>query len=551
MRTSALPLLALLVGCGGAPSARDTVFAPVPADTPLLLVMEPPPDGYFERRLGRARGEVDAVLDLLIDLEVPDGESEPELRWFSAVARRFRGRLTEAGLRELGLRQSGHSVVYADRSALVVRWQLDSGARFVETVRQVAKDARGEAPERAWQGRVWWDLSPPSSKVGALAAVDGDVLVLAMLLGETPRAALPRLLGVVPPDVPLSSTDRVADLRERYGFTWFFGTVESGRLMELLLSSLVDEADLTVECGEELRRLLAAIPALHFGAVESPDPEVDQTRTVIPLSAPARAELAQIVGAPPGLGETIDPELGFVAGVGLRVGALLDWLRRKGAAIRQSPYACEQLSPLNDFAEQLEARLAPATATPIPGLWGVTVALSRLDVGEGIEAIKVGGLLLLGTTDPAEVLGLLGLFSMFSDGTPGAPPFRVDSVPPEGKLAPLQLPPMVSQIFGQVGVARGPSMVGVAAGADNAERLSAAVRLAPQGDDTFARFAYDPGFFSALGAAVDDDADADEAIMKALERLQTTIMSMYARSRGTWRMTSEGVEASVRQRLKP
>ncbi len=535
--------LALLTACGASHSAREAVFGPVPADTPLLLVMEPAPAGHFDRRLGRASAEFDAVLELISELEVPDGESDPSRRWLAAIANLFRGRLDTEGLRELGLQQGGYSVLYTDRGLPVFRMELSSGERFLESVRGVVASARGAAPERVWKGRVWWDLPFGEASIRLVGIVDGDVLVVALLLDEDPTAALPRLLGLEPPQTSLSNSSRVRDLQEAYGFTWYLASVDLARLAPQLMDRLDAKERFGAQCTAELTTLFDALPPMYFGMVESDDPDVDASRMVIPLSTPARAEAAALFGPPPSLGSENPDVFRFAATVGLKVGALLDWLRRMAVAIRQQPYVCEGLGPFNAFATNLEDQLGPLAATPIPGLSGLGVAISKLEL-DGDPEIHVGGLVILGTSDSAQLLGLFGLLSMFSGG-------GVANVPELGVRQRINLPAGFSEILGEVVVLRSDRLVGLAAGRENGARLQAA-SLATQSDDgVFARFEYDAKFLRDLERALGDDDDDNPPLARALERMQTAAQAIYTRSNAVYRLTELGIEASLWQRLKP
>jgi len=542
MKQSLTVLLAVaLSACGATPTPRDAVLGPIPADSPFLLVVEPPPAGHFERRLGAAEAALDDVFELLAQLETPDGESNRAVRWFSAIARRLKGRMNGPGLAELGMRQGGYAALFTERGLPVLRMELTSGQRFVETMRSLADAARDPLPERVWKGRVWWDFPLPETPLRVLVVVDGDVLVVAISMEETPTKALPGLVGVEPVPGSLADEPRLEALRSEHGFTWYLGAVETARLASDLVARIEERGAWPEHCRDEVLGILETLPSVYYGVVDTGDAEVDKTRVLVPLSRPARAELEAIVGPPPGLAERFDPAFRAVGGFGLRVGAVLAWLRRVGATIRVQPYQCEQLAPLNVFANNVESQLLPLAATPVPGLSGVSAAISEMAFEDGAPR-RFAGVLILGTTDGAQLLGLAAL-SM---------PQLLPLVPAAGEAFLLELPAEIVGMVGPVHVFHDARTIGLSVGPGNLERMQRMLAVESPAVEGFARASMDGEFFAKAERALSalDEDTADNPLGDAFERVQSAISGVYARTDVVYQLTETGFEVQTTQRLK-
>ncbi len=540
----ALTSLALLTACGAAPTgARDAVLGPVPADSPLLLVMESAPEGYFDRRFGPVSAEFDRMLELLGDLEVPDGESDELARLLRAVSVHLRGRFNEKGMAEIGFRQGGHTALYTDGGLPVLRMELASGQRFIEFVKSVAKDAGHEVVLQTWEEHTWWAFEVPDTPLSIVFVVQGDVFAGALLMGENAQEALPRLTGRTPPKTPLLSSTRLADLREAYGFTWYVGVLELDRLAVDLLERLHAVEPVSPACRDEHQRWFAALPKMHFGMVESADPDTDVSRLVIPLSKTALADARAILAPPPGLAGEPDAVFVVAGGLGLRVGPLFDWVRRKAAPIRMQPYQCDALTGLNGFAGNIEEQLRPIANTPVPGLTGLTAAFTRLELGD-FETMRLRGVVVLGTADAAQLLGFAALAApgMFGQGV----------IPEDGKPYPIELPPQIGSILGPIHLSRSDRALGVSAGKANAERLAGMVRAEPQDDGVFARMNFDSSYIAELQRRFAKLAgDTPESPTdQALARIQSAMSSVYDHYSSEYRLTDTGIDVRVVQTLK-
>lgn len=535
--------LVLLAACGAAPSgARDAVFAPVPADSPLLVVMESAPEGHFDRRFGPLADELDKMLTQLGELEVPDGEADEMARLLRALADQLRGRFNEQGMAEIGLRQGAYTVLYAEGGLPVLRMELASGARFVEFVQAVAKDAGHAIELKTWEGHTWWAFDVPETPISVAFVVSGEVFASAVLLGETAEAALPRLTGQSPPRTPLVGSTRLEALREAYGFTWYLGSLELDRLAADILERVHSVVPVTAACRDEHGRWIEALPKMYFGLVDSGDPDTDASRLVIPLSKAARADARAMLGPPPGL--DADPDRAFIlaGGLGIRIGPLLDWLRRKAAPIRIQPYQCESLRWLNAFASEVEEKLRPVAQTPVPGLSGLSVGFTALALGE-IETMRLAGAVVLGTPDAGQLLGLAALTA------PGM--FELGAVSEDGAPYAVELPPEIGRMVGPVHVSRSAWALGLSAGEGNAARVADMVRTKPEDDGVFARLAFDSGKVADIQRSFARFAEgAPESLTdKAVGRIQSAMASVYDYYSAEYRLTDIGIDGRVVQTL--
>ncbi len=535
----ALPILfvVLLVGCGAAPPG-DRLLRQVPADTPVAIWIEPPPEPYVARLAEQLPPALDAAMDALVALERPDARMESIEALLVAVGRHFKGRWDAASRAEDGLLARPHAALYTFKGRPYVRVELASGERFLGLLRRLAEPARLRLPAG---DEVCWDALPEDEPFALLLSVHQDVFGLAFVSKDEVAEARAHLLGQAPPERSLADSDRLAELRRTYGLDGMLVDMDLPQLARYLVDGWPELDD---ACRADFRRIAGVLPHVVSGTVYGDDPDLDVSRTIVPLSTAARAEASAILGPPPGLVEADAAGHLLLGGVGLRLGALLDWMVRKGAELRVEPFACEALAPLNEALVQGDSILGEARATPLARITGFALGLKTVEFGPDGFPTRLDAFLLLGADDAQRLL---------AEASERMPFLKLLNVPHDAPPAELGLvPPDVKEVVGPVFLGSGAGGLGLATGRDGAERLARALGAQAGAAGVFLDVEADVAFFNDLEDRLSRLADGSHGapMVAAFEAVERAISSMWGRGRSVYRLTERGIEVETRQRRR-
>lgn len=304
-----LPDAALAVRASPAPESsqraarHDDLLAYVPVDAPYVLaVLEPAPRGYV-RRIEPVLTPMLAALQTELD-GIERAELDPELR---TLLGELDGRLSAAGLRELGVDPNPRWVLYGIGLAPVLRLRLHDAARFEMLLRRI--DAADGTP---------WPTLPLASVSGwrvadgetAIAwSVVGDDFVVTLYPSALEARIVPEAFGVRPPARSLADSGWAKTQRREHGLLPHgLGRIDLLALTDAWTGEGTDTTAATARawelvaddepCGAAVRSVVALAPELVFGLTELSDAAV-RGRSIWRMHASLGADLARIAGPLP------------------------------------------------------------------------------------------------------------------------------------------------------------------------------------------------------------------------------------------------------------
>lgn len=381
---------------------------------------------------------------------------------------------------ERGLNSNGQWAMHAISVYPVAHWQLSDRAAFESTLERVAAEAGSPLPRRGIDEAeiIWIDLG----NFGLAIHHDDHFVTIGLVPDD--NSLLRRLANLDQPTDALNPRQLEAFNRER-GFTPYgSGYVDFGRLVERLLdaddelvaagrqaSPFQDIAD-DPACREELNALVTLMPRLSAGL-----PKVDQGE----LTAAMRIEtesgfgrrLARLVDTPVSL-EAGSTEL-LSAGMALNLVAARDFGREVVGGWVNKPPRCALFEGIRVNAEDWQLALNRPIPPIVTNIHGFQFDLAHLVMQDG-GVVDASATLAVFMRNPQMLVGMAQMFSpelaglnLSSGGDPQ--PLPADMVPNVDTW-----------------IALGEGAIGLAAGAEGMQRLTAAVR--PRDGDNSILFSY-------------------------------------------------------------
>jgi hypothetical protein len=527
-------IVVLVSGCSKKPDAASPL-AFAPATTPYVFAnMEPIPQPVMESWLALAAPYNRAQGELLAALRSDPAALPPALRALIPLLEITQGKLSVAGLEEMGLRPDGLVAFYGVGLVPVLRMELGDVGKFRKLVADFEQRRGAALPVDRIEGQEYWRLAGAEPETPALiVAIVGEHLVATADLGAK-GPPLAQLLGLRRPERSVLDSDELAELNDAYDFLPYGTFLLDNRRLAGALSGKDEQTAAarlpSPACQTELAGLAEAVPRV-VGGYE----ELETKRLRVNAVAELRADLAtalQAVPAPvPGLGggDRVGLEIGF----GAHLDRLADFLKARSAAVAAAPFQCEWLSFLNaggDSRQLAGLYMAAGSVT------GVRLALTSVR-WEGVVPDAMAGAVVVASPNPVALIGMAqGFLPQLASLNlrPGGEPQRLD-LGPAGALLPAaaQAPYIAMSEQG----------IGIAVGDDAPQQLPARLAAAAPELPPLFRMAYDGALYAQLlrgmsnmaslpGAAGKSQSGLDAALVEALAGVDRIDFEVSATARG-------------------
>jgi hypothetical protein len=267
-------------------------------------------------------------------------------------------------------------------------------------------------------------------------------------------------------------------------------------------------------CRQELGSIIAQTPRAVSGIRELSENSL-ASQVVIETEPTLASEMMGLVSDVP----AVSSQTSYLAefAMGLKVGAVRDFLRTKATAIVEAPYQCEALADLNSSAQQAVDQLNQPIPPMVNNLLGLRVVLSALGT-DMMAPDAAQGLLALHVTQPEMFIGMAqmlvpGLAEL--NLAPGEPPVQV---PPEM----LPMPGIVLH------AAQSAAAIGLSVGDGQQNSLIDFINKDGKANGVFLSANYDAAAFqnmaNPMGADGSEEADSEasavaEEFQKAYEQM--------------------------------
>lgn len=485
------------------------LLAGVPDDSPYVFANTQPMPKAFLDRIGDALAPALAMLEQeLVKGEAELGDS-PDDALGKAVIAELKGNLNRAGMVKMGLDPEFRFVIHGIGVLPVLRMQLEDPAAFKAMVERIEKSAGRKAPTATEGSTEYWRFAE-DGMVFAIAIVEKE-----LVFTFAPEAASAAVLGAVfgKKGGGAAVKARLAENAKAYGLkaevSGFIdiaaiarGAMGTGSPLNNTIFAAVLKGQLpplSPACKADYEGLIKTWPGMAFGYTELSGTRAS-ARYVVQVEAGLAGELAGLRASVPGM----DAKLGLgnlVAGID--VGKALAFAKKTVEAMQAAPYACENLSALNQGVVGLSMAVAQPMPPAITGLQGINVQVKSLELGEaGPGNIKATVLLVAKGAD--ELLAM-------AKGM--VPPLAQLTVAPDGK--PVALPAgLVPPVVDAPHIALTKDALALSVGAGEEANLSALVTAKPAGQTPVFYAAYDFKKVMAMTGGLNDMPAQEMAIVK-------------------------------------
>ncbi len=463
--TTRLLLLALtgvlLAACSSKDKNAPLAFAP--ADTPYVVANIDTLDrGTRKALLVQADAQLPSQLARLNAMADRLQEQDPDgAKLLHALAAEFKGKTVESFAEAAGIELEGRFALYGIGLAPVARLALDDPKAFDSFIANLER-AYGKPLEVHQEGQQTYRArSFASSGTQLIIATQGKQAVLALLPANAAKPLLRQALGLERPAKSVQDSDRLSDLAKAKGYRkYLVGQLDMTRLLPLLLGGQdpllhavqVAHAEATTAktgepvanqlrtgptCVAEATRIAARVPAASFGYTTLTATRQD-ARLDIALAADISKAFAGLQVSLPGLGGHGADAAPFDVALALPIAALREFWSTQVDAVAAKPFACPELTDLNDSFATLGQWLQKAAIPPFGDLQGIGLALDSLQQVKDGGMPKMSGRLLVASNNPA------GLFAMGQMTVPS-----LTRVKPVAGGPPQPLPQDLATIIGQ------------------------------------------------------------------------------------------------------
>lgn len=485
--------------------ARPAFYRHIPADSPLVLASYGPLSrGLFERLARVFEPLADELFEQAARDSGQDGLEEELRRVFSLD-----------GLAEIGFSLTPRYAVYMVGPSLVVRIQLEDGAKLRGYVHELAEHMETPFPARTRNGYEF--MTERDGALETVVAIADEELVIAVLTSAESAAVLPQVFAEAFPARNIVDSGLLDRLRLRYHFSGAgFGFIDTVALFNRMLDERrvlglpsAKEAE-TRKCVQETRDLLQALPRLVVG-VEELDSQVSFLYAAELGSAWAKA-LGEVLTSVPGVDALSEKHPQLVVGLGLDVAKAAQKIPARFEDSFGDGFACAELDGLNALSKKGWSR--SLMVPQIRLLQGALVTADGIDFSNpGLDTASIALLLRSANTN-----ALSSMLSMIAKTAP--------MIPPTGEVVEISVTsamPVKQPLL----AARTDKVFGVAAGARQSRFLADAVRERPVIDGPFGVLEFDlPDVLSAVPSDPEDTAElAGRRFLKLLGRVQLKVFT--------------------------
>ena len=283
-------------------------------------------------------------------------------------------------------------------------------------IASIEQRAGSPLPTTTVQGREVWQVAGAANEPSLVAGLLDGWLVVALAPPAADEATLAGLLGLTAPANPMSDDDRLAALRQAYGFTDdVAGYVDLRRIAGIVSGAsrgphdaalLADVPAMDATCQAEIASLAEAWPRMAVG-VTSMDGRTQRSLGILEVRSDIAADLAGLSIAYPGGPDA--PSAGLDVGMALDLGKIAGTVSTWSGAFASAPYQCAELAGINTAMGQMQEGTASLAMAGALG-HGLRMQVSDMafDLASGAPP-RFSGRIVVASNSPQ---GLLGMASM-------------------------------------------------------------------------------------------------------------------------------------------
>lgn len=477
-------------------------------------------------------------------------QRDKALKLIDAVKSEVAGKDARGLMDLLGLSPQTHFAIYGIGLVPVMRLELAKPDNLRATIARLETNSGSKLTTGKVGALDYWIVEgdKKDAPVRGVFAISGKQLVATIAPANATDASMRELFGLDKPAKSLAQSGDLAALDKRLGYlSYGSGYFDSARLMGVLKAppTPLETAFLTAMggkqkpsidpvCAAEYDAIAAAWPRASMGYTDLSAKHM-AVRGLLETRPDIAKDLMRLRAPMPGmaLAQTALFDFGFSANL-----AVLPELATKYAeANAKSPWKCPQLASLNESFDKSRTSLTnPAFAGYAPMFHGLHAIVDQMTFKDGQSMPDIAGVLVIGSDNPASLLGMAGSVS---------PGIAQLGLKPDGVAKPL--PPIPgSPLTEPMQAAMTDKVLGVSIGVGEEAKLGDAMKIDPAQQPLFS--AGGKGDAYLLIAQMERKMAAsmsDPAAKQSMEQ-QAKLMDVYAnwfkRFEGRVELTDQGIE---------
>jgi hypothetical protein len=454
-------------------------FAEIPADTPYVYAgTEPVPADEVDDFVGTLKTLLDTAGEGLEADEKPSGPEEV----LQAMALKAARTVADDGPSALGVEASPHVGVWGLGTLPVIRMSLADTEAFWSFVADTESELGVESIEEKANGATLHRYFDERDTEAVVLTREGAAY-LTIVPDDARAAMMPYLSGATKPGSSLAGAGTLPKLRSAYdfdpatfGYVDVEGLVKTGLGVEQpegvtkeVLGALGDIPEPASEvCREEISELTAMAPRMVMGST-NPGGESFSFLLGLETNDAAAEDLDSIQGRIPGVSNPFFGSAMASIGAGIDLEATQNLAKQRAKELKEDPYKCERLKPLNDQAERADSTqfIRPAWLAKLNGF---SLMVDSVTFGSSFQDIQ--SIAAVGLVASPEAQTILSQLRMFVPGLANL------DVGDDGKPVFLERLSKQSKRLESPHLAMAPEMLGASIGAQMASKLEAIIKPA-------------------------------------------------------------------------
>lgn len=522
---------ALLASCGKAPdnvSSDAPPLAFVPADSPYVYAnIDATPQAVVDQWSKKMEAYWPALFGMY-DRMLADAkhiEDRPK-RIATALVDELKTHDNWDKLREIGFKPDMHVALYGVGLVPVLRIELGDPEKFRATIARIETKIGEKIPVAKTGTQDYWQLG--NDKLAVMLAIEGKHLVATLAPTNANDALKQTLLGVVRPAQSMAAAGTLKALAKQYNYTNYGeGFIDAVRITERLttpggsdqdfataLGAAIPATDAT--CRSEYLQIAHKFPRLVAGTEELTTQRL-RIGAQFEMEPVLAQQIAVLVAPAPGTGAPGEGIVDF--SVALPLLKLKDFWIKQADAVAAKPFACANLTHLNDGFAQSKQKMDVTLPPPFSDLTGARFTLSKLEWTDASMVPDYAGKVLMATTNPAVALAMAQL---------GVPQLKDLKITADGKPVALpktnlpgNLPPMFAAMSGKA--------LALGAGAGEDATLTAYLNAPAASTPTFMRMYFSGAFYGTLSRSMQKMKANLPAEQRDRLEDQTKMFALYER----------------------
>lgn len=508
-------------------------FKFIPADSPFVITsIKTVPykqlgwnvDAQFANAMKTLKSSAEQMTQMYGTFE----QAPPDARLMLAVLEELDGRNSLADLKELGITDDGHFSMYGIGVFPALRLELGDAQLFEAMLQRVEARVGESVPTKTIGSRTFRAIEEDGLMI-PIIVTDSELLIG---VTSVPFATdfVGYLVGDKKPAKSMYDENNLLTMQKQYGMLPYVSGYADFRgitaaMLKTDTSSLTAQTlnamgepipDVSEQCKVEYTKLVGDMPRVVFGYTELTRGSVKATMG-LEVTSDLPKRLMPMKANSPAYGSDVQKNALMAMTLGINIDKTIEVLRNEAQRVGSDPYTCENLTWMNESAEEFyfnAQQIPPVFRTVL----GSSFILSDLDIDVANKKInKINFMTILNNADPTTFFSALKLFF----------PDLFGGIDPKTDLQPVAIPlpaDLMSEIPGLPTpmMVMSPQALGVSLGQEVQTTTKDYVKTSSDTPSPVMSFSYDMKRIMELIIGVMRDAQVSPEELSQFEAMMST-----------------------------